>query len=394
MSRICEYEWSCKVRILFYHWPSYFEKDIQDIFVEKSISFDVLEWRFDDKNHDDSFLAHVRENVNVKSYDVIFSVNYWPLISVIAQESHVPYVSWCYDNPLNVRDIELTLGNEVNHVYCFDIAQTEGYRRQGYNVNYLTLGVNADRLRRLKVSEKERNRFSADVSFVGKLYESATDWIMAQTDDYCKGYIQSVINAQQEIYGAYIIDKVISEDFLNRINTSFKHVNPDNDFKLQKEELVFALSCEVTRRDRIILLSLMGTRFRTKFYSYNDSSVIKGVERCSTVDYRSEMPYVFASSKINLNPCLRAIQTGIPLRALDIMACGGFLLSNYQQELAELFEHEGEMVMYESYQDAVEKAEFYLKHDDIRMSIAQNGKEKVLRDFDMKDRLKYVLNNI
>ena len=52
------------------------------------------------------------------------------------------------------------------------------------------------------------------------------------------------------------------------------------------------------------------------------------------------------------------------------------------------------MVMYESYQDAVEKADFYLKHDDLRTRIAQAGREKVLRDFDMRDRLMYMLTNI
>ena len=38
---------------------------------------------------------------------------------------------------------------------------------------------------------------------------------------------------------------------------------------------------------------------------------------------------MFANSKVNLNITLRNIKTGIPLRALDIMGAGGFLLTNY-----------------------------------------------------------------
>lgn len=50
------------------------------------------------------------------------------------------------------------------------------------------------------------------------------------------------------------------------------------------------------------------------------------------VDYYEVMPHVFKQSKINLNITLRSIQSGMPLRAWDIMGAGGFLLSNYQAD--------------------------------------------------------------
>lgn len=53
------------------------------------------------------------------------------------------------------------------------------------------------------------------------------------------------------------------------------------------------------------------------------------------IDYMKEMPVMFANSKVNLNITLRNIRTGIPLRALDIMGAGGFLLTNYCYELSE-----------------------------------------------------------
>ena len=52
-------------------------------------------------------------------------------------------------------------------------------------------------------------------------------------------------------------------------------------------------------------------------------------------DYYEQMPKIFRLSDVNLNISLRTIQTGIPLRVLDVLACGGFLISNYQEELAE-----------------------------------------------------------
>jgi len=376
------------MKILLYHWESYYEQDIQSILREEGVSFEIISWKFQDKNHDDTFLSYVKKNVSLNLFDCLFSINYWPLLSEICQQAGIPYLCWCYDNPLNVRDIQRTLGNEANHVYCFDKTQVLGYQRQGFQtVSHLPLGINRKRLSKVSPYDPHCLRFASDVSFVGKLYESALDQILAATDDYCKGYLQALINAQSEVYGAYLIDQSITDTFLDKINQSFRERVPGTGFVLHREELSFALACEVTRRDRIILLSLIGPRAKTKFYSYNDSSVIKGVEKCPPVDYLEEMPYVFAASRINLNPSLRAIQSGIPLRALDIMACGGFLLSNYQEELAEAFVHESEMVLYESLPDALEKALYYLKHEGERAKIALKGREKTLADYDMRDRL-------
>ena len=105
-------------------------------------------------------------------------------------------------------------------------------------------------------------------------------------------------------------------------------------------------------------------------------------------DYSTKMPLLFKSTKVNINPSLRLIRTGIPQRALDIMGAGGFLLSNYQPELAEFFENGEEAVMYDSVQDAVEKCDYYIRHDDERRRIARNGYIKVKNEFNYEKQLR------
>ena len=99
------------------------------------------------------------------------------------------------------------------------------------------------------------------------------------------------------------------------------------------------------------------------------------------------MPCVFRYSKLNLNPTLKCIQSGIPLRALDIMGAKGVLLSNYQPELAEYFENEKDLILYESIEDAIDKADFYLRHEDLRREIALNGYQKVKESFSYPERI-------
>ena len=115
--------------------------------------------------------------------------------------------------------------------------------------------------------------------------------------------------------------------------------------------------------------------------------LLKDITIHDWVSYDTGMPQVFKDSKINLNPSLRIIRSGISLRCMDILGCGGFLLSSYQPELAEYFTMDEEVVLYDSMEDAVAKTEFYLKHGDLRKSIAQRGYEKVKAEFNYPKQL-------
>lgn len=204
--------------------------------------------------------------------------------------------------------------------------------------------------------------------------------------------MDAVINSQLQLYGAYILNDVIDKRFVEAMNKHFKELQPDTKFQLDKAALVHVLDQETSRRERLLLLNLLGSRFDTKLYSRQDYSVLWGVQCMGPVDYYREMPYVFAASDINLNISVKGIQSGVPQRAFDILASGGFLLSNYQQELVELFSYGEEMVVYESLEDAVEKCNFYLSNQELRGKIARKGRERVLTEHNMVDKIRYMMD--
>ena len=115
--------------------------------------------------------------------------------------------------------------------------------------------------------------------------------------------------------------------------------------------------------------------------------MLRGVKCCGKVNYYKEMPYIFASSDINLNISVKGIQSGMPQRTLDVMASGGFLLSNYQPELGEYFSCGEDVVVYESMEDAVEKCQFYLANDNLRKEIARRGRLRVLEEHNLTDKI-------
>lgn len=379
------------MKLLLYHWNSYYQYDLYEILKHAGVSYDIFEWKFRDKNEDEQFIAWFCNNIDLKEYDALFSVNYYPLLSRLCEGNHVKYLAWCYDNPLNVEHIEKTLENLCNYVFVFDKIQCANYKKQGFDtVHYQTLGVNKERLKTIKITAEERQKYSAEVSFVGNLYYSVLEELVSPLNDYTRGYLKSLMDLQEQIYGSYLFDELISQDLIDDINQQYLAKNPNTHLQVSKEALVYAMASGVTREERIILLNLCGKRFDTKFYSYNQCELIKNVTYCGSIDYVQQMPKVFASTKINLNPTLRIIQSGIPQRALDIMACGGFLLSNYQVELAEYFEQGKHMIMYESIGDAIEKIEYYLAHDAEREAIAGAGRKEVLQNYSMQECLRNI----
>ena len=78
-----------------------------------------------------------------------------------------------------------------------------------------------------------------------------------------------------------------------------------------------------------------------------------------------------------LNITAKAIREGLPLRIFDVLGCGGFLLTNYQTELASYFTPGTDLDCYGSEEELLEKTEYYLTHEQTRKEIARNGYETV-----------------
>ncbi len=345
-----------------------------------------------DKYNDRAFMERMERDLRSTHYDLVLTTNFWPVVSKVCKEKDIKYVSWFFDSPPNLPTAEC-MEYDCNRIYFFARADYEKYKAMGLeNVYYLPLAVNVDRLSKVAVDE---GKFGGEISFVGRLYESMLPALMSHMDDYQKGFIDGVIKIQLQLYGGYIIDDVITEEFTESVRKRYKSLS-DKAIQVSQKELAWAVASHVTHLERMTLLSILGKRHQVKLYTFelpeDEKRILESVEFCGSVDYLSEMPQVFSASKINLCPVLKANKSGIPLRALDVMGCSGFLLSSFQPELAEYFLDGQECVMYESIEDAIAKADYYLAHDDIRQQIAAAGRARIEEAFRYEDRITELLS--
>ena len=383
------------MNILLYDFlNSYIQYDI--LFFLEKMGYkcnNILVGRKVDKYEDQEFMDSMENDVSGGDYDLVLTTNFWPVVSKVCMKHDIKYVSWFFDSPPNLPTLEC-MDYACNRIFFFARADYETYIGMGLtNVYYLPLAVNSERLRAVRVDD---SRYGSDISFVGKLYESMLPALMSHMDDYQKGYLDAVVKTQLELYGGYIIDDVITEDFTEGVRKRYRSLS-DKAIQVTQKELCWAIASYVTHLERMALLSILSKRHQVKLYTFeltdDDKRILDKVQYCGHVDYLSEMPQVFKASKINLCPILKANRSGIPLRALDIMGCGGFLLSAYQPELDEYFIDGQECVLYSSVEDAVAKAEFYLNHDDLRKKIAEAGAAKTEQDFKYEDRIEILLNS-
>ena len=196
------------------------------------------------------------------------------------------------------------------------------------------------------------------------------------------------MNAQRKVYGHFFLEEVLNGEILKDMLNSLP-LEPNND-GVETIQYLYAnyfLARKVTQNERFEILKAVSDHFTTKLYTHNPTPELPDVINKGPIDFYDNMPYVFKCSKINLNITLRSIKSGIPLRCMDIMGAGGFLLTNYQADFLEYFTPDKDFVYYESIDDLIRKCDYYIKHEDERKAIALNGYNKVKEFHNYKVRL-------
>lgn len=378
-------------KILFFQWNAFMQKGIERAFTYLGMEYDTFYYIFKDWDKDDDFKEKFKKRLQSgkEEYEYVFSVNFSPLISEVCKDLQVKYVSWIYDCPLHIRNKE-PMKYSCNTIFFFDRIEAENYRNKGVNAYHLPLAGDTvaftEKYKYVDMNmmhNEEKGIYTGftetdmcDVSLVGKLYHSDYAYLLRPLDGYCRGYLEGVVEAQRNVYGGCFIGDCLSDSFIERINASYLSAT-NGEFKILREELEYAVGTEITGRERYMALALLQNRCNVSLFSSDKDERLQKVVQPGYVDYYTQMPQVFKKSRINLNISLKLIQSGVPLRVFDVLASGGFLMTNFQPEIVEMFVPGEELVVYENMQDLVEKSIWYLEHDEERKRIASNGYEKV-----------------
>jgi len=348
---------------------------------------------FNVMTYSEELVDQINVHMDKHDFDFAYSLNVNPAVAEACYIHDTPYIAWCYDSP-SYTGTHWFLKYPTTHVFAFDSSDVENYKKGGVEqAYYLPLATNLDSFDKVLPEGDDFTKYSADISFIGSLYDTPLPEAMSYLNDYQKGYINALLDNQMDVYGHSFFPEVLSpklcewldvEGFNRLINWDKDRRDevPDDIKATNPGRLSLMLNKQVTNKERLLLLNLLAAHHEVKLYSYKENPALKGVKFCGTADYYTVAPKIFRLSKLNLNATLRSIQNGIPLRCIDIMGCHGALLTNYQKDFDDHFKDGENIIFYTSAEEALEKANFYLAHDTERCRIADNGYETIRKHYD------------
>jgi len=384
------------MKILMYRWKAYNYKDIKYTF--EKLGYEIEEVYQDLLNYDvdKEFAAKLKKMIKSDTYEFFFTVNYFPLISNVCEECGLLYVCWSCDNPL-ISMYHKSVFNSVNRIFLFDITNVEEFKGMGVdNVYHLPLAVDTNRLDYLFANSNDLDEYKNNISFVGSLYEkNSYDKMEYTLPEYLRGYFEATMEAQKDLQGINIIDRMLTPEILMELETYFELDKSED--SLSDLNLIFSvttLGFKIAEKQRRSIMIDLSKHHDVSIYTNSNVHDLIKVNYRGSVDYWSEMPKVFKESKINLNMTIPNIKSGVPLRVYDVLGAGGFLISNFQAEMPMFFENEKHFVWYYNQRDLLEKVDYYLKHDTERQQIARAGQEFVRKNCTYEARIQELLSKL
>lgn len=386
------------MKVLVYRYQSICEPYVIDAF--KAMDIEVIEYTREMTVKDYSPQTAVREIgefIEKNPVDFVFSINFFPYVAEVCNVYHILYLSWIVDSPV-MELFSAAVSRPYNRIFNFDRASClEITKYNPGNVFHLPLAANVEEKDKLfkETSASVRRKFSHEVAFVGSLYTEKCPYDNAKNiPDNLRGYFDGIMRAQEKVYGYYFIEDLLSDEHVEEFKKCYPgfYALPEGNYLTDKYTLAHLyLGNKIACMERLDTFRALSERFNTSIYTASDTSDFPKLHNMGTAKTLTEMPVIFNQSKINLNITSKAIRTGLPLRIFDILSSGGFLLTNFQEEIPEFFEPGEDLIMYGSIDELLYLTEYYLDHDDERKAIAERGREKVRANYSYKQQLEKML---
>ncbi len=261
------------------------------------------------------------------------------------------------------------------------------------HVEPIPFGVDAERFRPMELSRKDQKRFSAPVCFIG------TPLVNDGNDGY-RALAKGVALTRQKLPPDQVpvadrLKALLDELVARQVEDLFRYRLPEIVPVLEEKYRVrffFPPAMESERETLMIQVGVHLSMLQRVSVARRLAPLglaVYGPLEWKTLgipdlDYRGEAPWAMdlpkaiSGAAINVNVSKIMFETGVGPRLFEVLACGGFLLSNRNAGISELFEDGQDLVFYENLDDLEEKVRYYLAHPEERRRIGEHGRRTVV----------------
>ena len=326
----------------------------------------------------------------------VMTVNTNPALSELCDRLGRPLIVWEVDPSLDRRP-ERVNANRSTRVFTNRKAALAGLQDAGYaSVAYLPLAASQVDRHPVPLDELEE-RYRSQVCFVGaSLAEGArasrrkflhlyASWRCAPEENLegFETHLDQVL-AIQHADDVYRIPELAEEhyaDFLDAARRSHTRQDP--------VQWLAEIAAAGKRWETITALGRQGITVWGD-EGWADVHEHGGVYR-GRAHPGAEINRIYSGGLINLDVNRMYQIDVVPLRVFEVLACGGFLLTEHCDPVADMFEVGRDLETYRSRVELVEKVEYFLAHPDEAGAIDAHGRETFLREHTLRNRVERML---
>lgn len=284
-------------------------------------------------------------------------------------------INWFHDFPFynHIYSVKPPIHSPRKVDFTSEFSFLPELRSKGYTAHFLPLAVDPDYFQK-----EESCTFERDIAFVGNSTIALMDGIINPTmahDIEKNGFF--FLEAKNFFYRNPTAD--LTQWILDRK----EQWQPNSTFS--DEIFTFAVSWMIGYMYRRDCLKEISDQFGERLTIFGDQYWKTVVQSpvSTEANYYTTLSHVYQSTKINVNINRIQIRTSFTQRPFDCKACGAFLLTDKRELTSHYFKTTGadqELVEFDSIADAINKINYYLSHEDERLRIAENGRERIIRE--------------
>jgi len=288
------------------------------------------------------------------------------------------------------------------HVFTWRKAHVELFQKGGFgHAEHLPLATNPARRRPIALTAEERAHYTAPVTFIGasmldqanrfqELFLRAyADFKGSEPAHRTEGQalLNAVLTAQRKDFSRYLVPTLAQRafpEFLEALSNKPQATDP------------FMLVGEIAAAEkRLSYVAALGQQ-GVEVWGDDGWKAIErfGVKHRGAAGHNKDVTALYNTSSIHLD-IGRIYQSDIiTMRVFDVLACGGFVLAEHSNDLAECFEIGTEVDCYRNQEEMVAKVAHYLAHPDEAAAIAKRGQARVLADHTIQARVSHMLGRL
>ena len=288
-------------------------------------------------------------------------------------DAKIPYVSWFTDTPRMILFNREPFVSDYAVAATWEKAYTPHLKDYGFShVHYMPLATDPKIF-----NGHPATQFARDVAFVGSsmLVQLGEALEKHEGLEHVVAAVENALNEGRVTRQSYALGMpgILGHDLYNALNPT------------QQRNVELLTNYEATTQQR---LNLVRTLMPLGIEARGDGSWAKILDNYeSNVGYFDDLAPFYRETVVNVNSTSLQMRDAVNQRVFDCPAAGGFLITDNQPDLHDLFDVEKEVVTYESLPELYDKTTYYLKRPDERTPIIERAHARVLAEHTHQHRL-------